>query len=67
MLHSGRYNPTRVSREKWENDELNLHFPADFTVTFLVHIFREKTKKLGGENSVLIQGPPSNKSSLQVA
>lgn len=42
MLRSGRYNPTRVSREKWEYDELNLHFPADFTVTFLVHIFRGK-------------------------
>lgn len=63
MLRSGRYNPTSAPREKWEYDELKLQFPADFTVTFLAHIFSEKTRNLVAKNSVLIQGPPSNKSS----
>lgn len=58
MLCSGRYNPTRASREKWKYDELKLQFPADFTVTFLVHISSRKNKKLGDKNSVLIQDTP---------
>jgi len=46
MLCSGRYNLTTVSRERQQYDEQKLQFLAEFSVTFLVHIFSVKTTNL---------------------